>query len=435
MGNPTSGFRQQRTMSKMRRWLIMACLCLSGGIIFMIPFLREVYYIPLQKALGISNTQLGVLMSVFGAASLITYFPGGWLADRFSARKLITLSMLVSGFSGLYFASFPSYPISVVLHGFWGVTCSLVFWSAMIKATRNWAPREEQGRAFGILESGRGIAEMASSTAFLAVFAWLGSEKFGLSWVIILFSILELLIGIMAWFVLEDTVRGDSESGKQKIGLQQIITVLKMPAVWLISVVILAAYSAYWGSFYFTPYATEVFLMSVVFGGAIGAGKMWLKPFAALGAGFLADRVGIAKTVSWSFVILIMSFGVFIFTPGNPGLVALLIVNTAVASSAVFALRGIYYALLEEGEIPLLVTGTAAGFVSVLGFTPDVFMPMLGGVLLDKYPGGTGYKYLFAIIVIFCVFGLLSALAIQRRKSKKKEKEIAPISNQKGGCL
>jgi nitrate/nitrite transporter NarK len=435
MGNPTSGFRQQRTMSKMRRWLIMACLCLSGGIIFMIPFLREVYYIPLQKALGISNTQLGVLMSVFGAASLITYFPGGWLADRFSARKLITLSMLLSGFSGLYFASFPSYPISVVLHGFWGVTCSLVFWSAMIKATRNWAPREEQGRAFGILESGRGIAEMASSTAFLAVFAWLGSEKFGLSWVIILFSILELLIGIMAWFVLEDTVRGDSESGKQKIGLQQINTVLKMPAVWLISVVILAAYSAYWGSFYFTPYATEVFLMSVVFGGAIGAGKMWLKPFAALGAGFLADRVGIAKTVSWSFVILIMSFGVFIFTPGNPGLVALLIVNTAVASSAVFALRGIYYALLEEGEIPLLVTGTAAGFVSVLGFTPDVFMPMLGGVLLDKYPGGTGYKYLFAIIVIFCVFGLLSALAIQRRKSKKKEKEIAPISNQKGGCL
>ena len=408
----------------------MACLSLSGGIIFMIPFLREVYYIPLQKALDISNTQLGVLMSVFGAASLITYFPGGWLADRFSARKLITFSMLVSGFSGLYFASFPSYPVSIALHGFWGVTCSLVFWSAMIKATRNWASREEQGRAFGILESGRGIAEMASSTAFLAVFAWLGSEKLGLSWVITLFSILELLIGIMAWFVLEDTVQTNAESEKQKIGLQQIIKVLKMPAVWLISVVILAAYSAYWGSFYFTPYATDVFLMSVVFGGAIGAGKMWLKPFAALGAGFLADRVGIAKTVSWSFVILIISFGVFIFTPGNPGLVALLIVNTAIASSAVFALRGIYYALLEEGEIPLLVTGTAAGFVSVIGFTPDVFMPMLGGVLLDKYPGGEGYKYLFAIIVIFCVVGLLAAIAIHRRKGRRKTAEFDPVSNQ-----
>jgi nitrate/nitrite transporter NarK len=181
---------------------------------------------------------------------------------------------------------------------------------------------------------------MASSTAFLAVFAWLGSETFGLSWVVILFLILNILIGIMPWFVLEDTVRETAEAGKNEIGLQQIITVLKMPAVWLISVVILAAYSSYWGSFYFTPYATDVFLMSVVFGGAIGAGKMWLKPFAALGAGFLADRIGIAKTVSWCFVILIMSFGVFIFTPGNPGLVALLIVNTAIASSAVFRLEG-----------------------------------------------------------------------------------------------
>jgi len=57
----------------------MACLCLSGGIIYLLPFLREVYYIPLQKALHLSNTQLGVLMSVFGTTALISYFPGGWL--------------------------------------------------------------------------------------------------------------------------------------------------------------------------------------------------------------------------------------------------------------------------------------------------------------------------------------------------------------------
>ncbi len=48
-------------MSGFRRWLVMACLCLSGGIIFLLPFLREVYYIPLQKALDLTNTQLGVL--------------------------------------------------------------------------------------------------------------------------------------------------------------------------------------------------------------------------------------------------------------------------------------------------------------------------------------------------------------------------------------
>ena len=121
----------------------------------MLPFLREVYYIPMQEAFGYDNLQMGILISVFGGASLLTYFPGGWIADQYSPRKLITGSLLATGVAGLYFASFPSYGISIAIHGFWGVCISLVFWGAMIKATREWAPAEEQGRAFGILESGR----------------------------------------------------------------------------------------------------------------------------------------------------------------------------------------------------------------------------------------------------------------------------------------
>jgi len=410
-------------MTGLRRWLIMSCLCLSGGIIFLLPFLREVYYLPLQKALGVSNTQLGVLQAVFGATSLLTYFPGGWLADRVSPRKLITFSMLATGLSGFYFATFPSYPLAIVIHGFWGITCSLTFWGAMIRATRNWAPSTEQGRAFGILESGRGIAELATSTAFLAVFARLGSSNMALSRVIILFSITDILIAVMAWFTLFDMPRTEGAQtieGQPKIGPKQILAVLKMPVVWLISAVIMAAYGAYWGSYYFTPYATDAFLMSVVFGGAIGVGKMWLKPLSALGAGFLADRAGTSRTVAWCLAILIVSFGIFVVIPGNPKLVYVLIGNTAVASLAIFALRGIYFALLEEGGIPLAVTGTAAGIVSVVGFTPDVFMPIIGGVLLDRHPGGLGYRYFFALIVGLCILGLMSALLIHRSGTPRK---------------
>ncbi len=396
----------------------MACLSLSGGIIYLLPFLREVYYLPLQKALNLSNTQFGVMMGVFGTTALVSYFPGGWLADRISSRKLITLSMLLTGFSGLYFASFPPYLISLAIHALWGITCSLTFWGAMIKATRNWAPSDEQGRAFGILEGGRGIAEVASSTALLAIFARLGSERLALSWVTIIFSIIDILMGIMAWFTLKDSTREETKLKKQKIGLNQIIMVLKMPVVWLVSMVILGAYCAYWGAYYFTPYATDVFLMSVVFGGAIGVGKMWLKPVVAVAAGFLADRVGVSKTTSWSFLILILSFSIFIFTPGNPRLVFILVANAALASFAIFALRGIYYALLEEGGIPFMVTGTATGIISVIGYTPDVFIPLLGGVLLDKFPGSLGYRYLFSFVVMMNISGLVSALTIMHKKIK-----------------
>lgn len=156
-------------MERIRHWLVMAILCFSGGIIFMLPFLREVYYIPMQEAFGYNNTQMGVLMSVFGAVSLLTYFPGGWIADRYSPRKLMASALLATGLGGVYFSTFPSYAISILIHGFWGGCVSLVFWGAMIKATRAWAPAEEQGRAFGILEGGRGVSEVLSSTLFLAI--------------------------------------------------------------------------------------------------------------------------------------------------------------------------------------------------------------------------------------------------------------------------
>ena len=410
------------TMSSFKRWLVMACLGMSGGLIYLLPFLREVYYLPLQKALHLSNTQLGVLMSVFGAASLITYFPGGWLADRYSPRKLMTFSLLMTGFAGLYFASFPSYQMSIIVHAFWGVTTGLTFWASMIKATRNWAPSTEQGRAFGILETVRGIGEMATSTIFLAVFAKLGGGDRGLSWVIIVFSLVNILLGVMTWLVISDASREDSgrELKKEKVGLRDIFRVLKMPVVWLISAVIIAAYSAYWGSYYFTPYATDVFKMSVVFGGAIGVGKMYLKPPSALAAGFFADRAGISRAVSLCFLILIGGFAVFILTPGSPRLVAILIANTAITSLAIFALRGISFALLEEGGVPLAVTGTATGIVSVVGFTPDVFMPMVGGVLLDRYPGAPGYRLLFLFIAVLCLGGLFSAIIIQRKYAHRK---------------
>jgi predicted MFS family arabinose efflux permease len=396
----------------------MTCLCLSGGIIFFLPHLREVYYIPLRNALHLSNTQLGVLMSVFGTTSMISYLPGGWLADRFSPRKLLTTSLLSTGFSGLYFATFPSYRACIILHAFWGVSCVLTFWAALIKATRNWAPSTEQGRAFGILESGRGITEVLSSTALIAIFAKLGSGNLALSWVIILFSGLNIIIGIMTYFTLYDSDRDRPDLKEERIGIRDIFKVLNMPVVWLISIVILAAYSAYWGSYYFTPYATDAFKMSVVFGGALGVGKMWLKPLPALGAGFLGDKIGPSRTCALAFVILIVNFGIFTFIPTRPSLVLILISNTAVAALAIFALRGVYFALLEEGGVPLALTGTATGALSVIGYTPDIFMPMLGGVLLDRYPGALGFRYFFAFIAVLSIFGLLAATVI-RRKSEE----------------
>lgn len=417
-----------------RRILVMTILCFSGGIIFLLPFLREVYYQPMQAAFGHTNTEMGVLMSVFGAFSLLAYFPGGWLADRFPPRALITGGLLATGLAGFYFATFPPYAVSIAIHAFWGANISLVFWGAMIKATRNWGSASGQGAAFGILESGRGVAEIAASTAFLVIFAWLGSGDHALSVVILMFSVTNIFLAIAAWFLLADDLQAQPEHGTAgRIKMADLLKVLKMPMVWLISLVVMTAYSAYWGTFYFTPYASDVFLMSAAMGGAVGVGKMWLKPVAAVVIGFVGDKLGISRTIFYLFIAMTLSFLVFGLLPGGADLMIPMLLNVAVASIAIFGIRGVYFALLEETGIPIAFTGIATGIVSVIGFSPDIFMPLLGGVLLDAYPGVKGYSYLYFSIVGFGLVGTLAIWLIMVRtaetdsgeESGEKELKIA----------
>jgi MFS family permease len=95
----------------------------------------------------------------------------------------------------------------------------------------------------------------------------------------------------------------------------------------------------------------------------------------------------------------------------------------ALAAIGIFALRGIYFALLEEGNVPLAVTGTAGGVISAVAFTPDVFMPLLSGALRDAYPGAEGYRYLFLITAGMCTAGLVAALTIYFKYVKSTAKE------------
>jgi nitrate/nitrite transporter NarK len=407
----------------MQRWLILTILCLSGGTIFMLPFLREVYYIPMQQAFSFSNTQMGVLSSVFGTASLLAYFPGGWLADRFSSRKLMSIGLLGVALAGGFYSRFPSYSISIVIHAFWGLCTSLVFWAAMIKATRNWGPSNEQGQAFGLLESGRGISELASSSLLLALFVWMGSQAEALSQVILLYSLCNASLALLVWLFLKNTVGDKPEEGKKpKLGFKEIIAVFRMPTVWLISIIVLTSYSAYWGAYYFAPYATDIFGLSVVVGASIAVGKMWLKPLVAAVSGFAADKLGVANTIFYCLLAMTVCFAVFSVLPGGGSYLAVMLITAMIISIGVFALRGLYFALLNEGGISSAATGTAVGIISAIGFTPDIFMPLLGGILLDAYPGAEGYRYYFGTITILCVIGTFSAFLMMRIVKKRRFK-------------
>ena len=91
--------------------------------------------------------------------------------------------------------------------------------------------------------------------------------------------------------------------------------------------------------------------------------------------------------------------------------------NGALAALCIYALRGIYFALLDEQGVPTAVTGTAAGVASVIGFTPDVYMPVVSGAILDNYPGLLGYRILFAGASIIAGIGVVAGWLLIRNRA------------------
>lgn len=395
----------------------MVLLCLSGSFIFWLPYFSELFYVPMQHAFGFSNTQLGMLSSTFGFVSLLSYAPGGWLADRYPPRLLMSTALVISGMSGFVFAKFPPFEICLVLYGLWGVSASLIFWSAMIKATRNWGGQDEQGRAFGFLEGGRSLSDAAAGAFLLVIFAWQGADPAALSHQIILRSFCLIMLAVLVWVVMRDSsaARPDTRITGSEFSWAKVRMVLKMPLLWLLSLVILATNWGMWGTIYFTPYATTIYELGDVWGGAVGSGKYWLAAVAAISAGFVADRIGIAKAMVGLFILMASSFLLFAAVPGAPGLVPMLLINSTLVVTAVYAMRGIYFALMEQGNVPLALTGTAVGMASVIGYTPDVLAPLVSGLVLDAWPGAKGFQILFLLIGIVCILGLFASVIIYRK--------------------
>lgn len=80
-------------MKNLRKYLTLIALGLSGGVMYIYPYIRYVFQNPLNEALNINDTQAGLLLTIYGIVSLLLYIPGGILADKLRAKRPLLISM------------------------------------------------------------------------------------------------------------------------------------------------------------------------------------------------------------------------------------------------------------------------------------------------------------------------------------------------------
>jgi len=405
-----------QALKKQNRLIHMILLILAGEIIFGLPFHLARFFRPtFLDVFNLSNTNLGDIYAFYGITAMFSYFFGGMLADKFSARTLMSSSLFLTSFGGFYMASIPDISTMFLIYGYWGITTIFLFWSAMIKATKEWGGDYSQGKAFGILDGGRGllatIVSMAAIliyTAFLPIEINAASETerlHGFKAIIWLYSILTALIGILVWFFLPESQKHVNSKG-QTSTFHNLKNVLKNRLVWLNAGIIVCAYSTYKGLDNTTLYAHEILGMNEVNAAKLFTYGSLTRPVAAILAGVIADRWVSSRVILFLFTVLVFLFGMLALFDGLVSFPTIIIINIFVTFFLVFAIRGIYFALIQETRTKHYITGTAVGIVSFIGFTPEIFFGSISGRILDANPGLTGHQNYFLFLTIIALVGI-----------------------------
>lgn len=413
-------------------WHFLLLLILAGESVFIIPFvLSRVFRPTVLEAFNLDNLQLGICFSVYGIVALLSYLFGGPLADKFPPRKLIAVALWMTALGGLVYATFPGYTLLKILYGYWGFTTIFLFWAPMIKATRVWGGSSSQGKAFGFLDGGRGLVGALFGAMGVYIFslfintevseATVTESRAAFSYVILVSSGIVIMVGLLVWFFMKMDPRAEKEIILDKITISQIKEVLRLPSVWLLMIIILCAYVGYKITDVFSLYAQDVMLYDQVQSAQVGTFLLFVRPVIGVLIGVLADRT---DTTYWLVVSFVVSFlGALLFATGiiSDSATVLFFISILVVATGVYAARSLYFAVMERGQIPLVLTGTAVGLISLIGYTPDIFAGPAMGFLLENSPGAGGHQHVFWMLAIFSFIGGVAAWYYFQLYGKKKQ--------------
>ena len=409
----------QKVASKLKgnMWRLII-LAIAGSLIYGLPYFRTYYYDAYLEAYNLTNTQMGSLGSIFGVFGMVSYLFGGVVADFISPKKLISISLILTGAAGFLHLFATSYTMLLIIYLVWGFTALFAFWPALVKGIRSLAGPDEQGKAYGFMEAGRGVTNAVHLAIALAIITAVTAQRGsadGLKGGIVFYSVVVIVLGVLVLLFFKDPETNDQS---ERFNFKQVLTVIKLPQVWILCLILCCTYVMNMSYSYFNPYATSALGVAMIGGTIVTIMADYIRPFASVGGGILADRLGRPRIMTIGFAI--MAAGTFAIALFPSMSVPVFVLLCAVVYVGMYCNYGIVFSLMEDGGIPMEVSGTAIGLISTIGYLPEVFCPFLAGVVLDTY-SEAGYKYYFLAMGVIMLIGIVGIMIWNRSVKNQKK--------------
>jgi MFS family permease len=246
---------EKNTMTKNYRTFVLVLLTIVYGFNFIDRQIVGILAPFIQKDLGLSNTQLGLLIGLAFATLYTTVaIPLAWLADRYNRVNILSIALATwSGFTALTGLATNFTQIAIARMGVGigeagGSPPSHSIISDMYS-------KEERAGALGVYSMGIPLGIMA---AYFITAALMGSSPEEVDWrrIFIFLGLTGIALAIVLRLVVREPVRGAMEFEEkveiiQPPFLESLKTLLKIPAWWAM------CFGIAFGSF--AAYATSAF--------------------------------------------------------------------------------------------------------------------------------------------------------------------------------
>ena len=392
-------------------------VCITSEFIYFVYAAKNVLYTPYINMLGLTDSQLGMVLTVQGWVAFFGGIPSSWVLNRFSARNLQAINLTLSGLTCFYMISpAVSYGGMLVVGVIWGFTLEAFYWGAVTKSVRCMFPDEKQGIAFGSMEMTRGLTGVVENMIAVAIVAAIGEQIFGMRVVMGIAGVLLIIFGILVFKLLpaENYLKSETASGKNKESFKAILTCLKIPQLWLCGFMGMGVYAVYMGTSYFQPFLEDIYQVPTLLVSIFAiVGSSYVRMFAGPVSGVIANNK-FHSSANWMrllFATGIAMLVAIIVMPKSAAFIWPVTIMLIVLQIVVYMLRGVYYAPIGESGIPREVSGSAMAIAILLIQSPMCWASAVYGKLIES---GTmeGYKTVFVIMASLYAVGFVAAMIL-----------------------
>lgn len=411
-----------KDISGLHKWFLIILISMGSSVVYTPMYLKNIFYDPLMQAIGCSNADLGMMVSMYGIAAVVCYLPSGIVADKFRMRTLATVGFVGTAALTFVYAALPSLVVCYIIFLGMGITSILIWWGTRYKVIRLCCEENEYSQKIGISYSIYGLAGLVVGLVNTAIVASFADAVTGVRVMIVFLGAILLIMGVLSYILIPD-FKGEISQNSGLFDLKDAVEAFKWPGVIWAALTMFFVYSVYQGATYTTPYMTQAFGADDTLVNVIGLIRTYgIGLLAGPVVGWLATKI---KSASKAMVIcFLLSIGLligFIIMPTTAGVavVASMVVLFGFTTYGAFSIGS---SPLSEIKMPMRIFGTATGLLSVIGFMPDMFIHAWYGSMIDA-KGLDAYPQIFGIETALAAIGIL-CLAMLLRTVKKHSQQI-----------